>query len=296
MFRSRTGMIAAAPRGQFLTDDQIYDLAPSVFARGAHESRSKQYAHIPTAEILQKLYREGFRVSSVQQANSRIEGKRAFTKHLLRLRYIGENDGLSQELDAQPEICLLNSHDGTSAYRLYAGIIRFACTNGLIVADSSTTRGMSIHHKGNVAEDVINASYAILDESRKAMEQAQHWQEIHLDRQEAEILAETVRDIRFPRVEGKEPVPAGLLLQPRRREDMGNSLWVVANKIQENAIRGGIQYWAKKPTAFLGSGYKRQTSRPVKAIDATVNINRHIWSCAETMAQRLDAYHIRKQA
>lgn len=294
MFRTRTqsGSVAIAPRGQFLTDDQIYRLAPSVFASGAHESRSDRYAYIPTVDILRRLYQEGFRVSSVQQAGSRIEGKEEYTKHLLRFRHMGERNGIARALDAQPEIALLNSHDGTSAYRLYAGIIRFACSNGLIVADGATTRGISVHHKGNVADDIIDASYTVLNESRLAMEQAQHWQAIGMDKTEQEIFAEAVRDVRFPQVEGKEPVPASILLEARRSEDRDSNLWVVANKVQENAIRGGNWYYTRNARGRRGT----QTTRPVKAIDATVKINREIWSCAETMAQRLDAYHARKQA
>jgi hypothetical protein len=43
-----------------LTNDQILEAAPSVFAVEAHESRSSRYAYIPTSDIVNGLRGEGF--------------------------------------------------------------------------------------------------------------------------------------------------------------------------------------------------------------------------------------------
>ena len=71
-----------------LTEDELYRVAPSVFAVEAHESRSERFKPIPTIEILRGLNKEGFQVVGATQARTRDASKREFTKHLLRLRRI----------------------------------------------------------------------------------------------------------------------------------------------------------------------------------------------------------------
>lgn len=285
-------------RNQFLTEDEIFAKARSVFAQAPHESRSDRYAYIPTIEVLRKLAQEGFGVTSVQEATTRKPGKREYAKHLLRLRHRGaDNSQAVTRLNSQPEIVLLNSHDGSCSYRLYAGIIRFACCNGLIVADGPTTRGLSIHHKGDVAGEVIEGSYRVLDESRAAMDAALEWSGIELDHTEQLLLAEAARDARFEPKPGeleRDRVDPNTLLRSRRSADDGNSLWLTMNRIQENITTGRMG----KRTSRNAEGFITQRRKPgaMNGIDKTVSVNRAIWSCAETMAAKLDAYHARKMA
>jgi len=94
-----------------LSDDQIYRVAPSIFADAPHESRSQWYAYIPTAAVLAELRKEGFQLFMVTQTRVRDEGKREHTKHMIRLRHASQINGAEAN-----EIVLLNSHDGTSSY------------------------------------------------------------------------------------------------------------------------------------------------------------------------------------
>jgi hypothetical protein len=103
-----------------LTEDQMHQVAPSIFDTGKHASRSDSYTHIPTIEVLRGLRREGFAPYMVAQGRSRIEGKSEYTKHLVRLRH-------ASQVQTRPEvgeIILINSHDGASAYQLMSGLFR----------------------------------------------------------------------------------------------------------------------------------------------------------------------------
>lgn len=115
-----------------LSEDDLQRIVPSVFAEGAHESRSARYTYIPTIEVLRGLFREGFAVFSATQALSRIEGKTAYTKHMLRLRHAEQLARSGADVN---EVILINSHDGTSSYQMLAGCFRFVCSNGLVVGD-----------------------------------------------------------------------------------------------------------------------------------------------------------------
>jgi hypothetical protein len=84
-----------------LSEDQIRRVAPSVFAEGAHESRSARYSYIPTGLVLRGLSAEGFLPFSVAQSATRKAGAQEHTKHLIRLRHA---DSLArQQEDARCE-------------------------------------------------------------------------------------------------------------------------------------------------------------------------------------------------
>ena len=60
-----------------------------------------------------------------------------------------------------PELVLVNSHDRSSAYQLHAGLFRFICGNGMIIADATFER-VSIRHSGFTPDEVIDASFKLL--------------------------------------------------------------------------------------------------------------------------------------
>ena len=79
---------AIALRSQHpLTNDQIAEVAPSILAHTAHESRSARYSYIPTVDVLDALRKEGFQPFMVCQTRVRNEDMRDFTKHMIRLRH-----------------------------------------------------------------------------------------------------------------------------------------------------------------------------------------------------------------
>src|ERR1700687_3303207 len=94
--------------------DQIAQYAPSALATRPHESRSDRYTYIPTINVIEGMIKAGFQPFSASQSRSRIEGKSEFTKHMIRFRHAD----LMQAVvgDVLPEVILVNSHDGTSAY------------------------------------------------------------------------------------------------------------------------------------------------------------------------------------
>jgi hypothetical protein len=112
---------------------------------------------------------KGFQPFMVCQTRVRHDDRREFTKHLIRLRHASQINGREAN-----EIILLNSHDGTSSYQMLAGTFRFVCQNGLVCGD--TVADVRVPHKGDVAAQVIEGAYTVLQgfgqaqESREAMQ------------------------------------------------------------------------------------------------------------------------------
>jgi hypothetical protein len=73
-----------------LSEDEMRRAAPSIFAARPHASRSERFRAIPTIEVLRGLEREGFVAVGARQSASRDASKTDYTKHLIRLRRLGE--------------------------------------------------------------------------------------------------------------------------------------------------------------------------------------------------------------
>ncbi len=266
-----------------LDDGMLRNLAPSAFATEPHSSRSSRYAYIPTAEVIAGLRANGFLPFFAKQGGTRDASRREFTKHLIRFRYQGEIPELRHVGQTFPEIVLLNSHDGSSAYQIMAGLFRLVCLNGMVVADKEVGT-VRVPHKGNIVHQVVEGSYTVLEESRRALDAAGVWGGVNLSRNEQHAMAEAAHVLRFGDGEGdatETPIRPDQLLAPRRHDDAGADLWRTFNRVQENAIRGGLTAWGRD----ANNRRRRVTTREVKGIDQDVRLNKALWVLGERMAQ-----------
>jgi hypothetical protein len=264
-----------------MSDAEIAAVAPSVFATEAHQSRSERFAYISTADVLKAMRSEGFEVVAAIQGRSRVEGKADFTKHMLRFRH---PDYMAAGV-AAPEAVLMNAHDGTSSWRALAGAFRSICTNSLICMEDGAS-DIRVPHKGDVVGKVIEGTFEILGESQKTLAKVEAWQGVALAEPEQAVFAKAAHLLRFGKVEGDKLVAddsafePGQLLRIRRKEDADNNLWAVFNRVQENAVRGGLRAWQLDKNG----NRRRVTSREVTGIDGNVKLNTALWLLAEEMA------------
>lgn len=261
-----------------LSDEQIRQRAPSVFAAEAHESRGEKYGFIPTINVLDGLRREGFEVFNAQQTRTRVEGKRAFTKHLLRLRHPDLGNTTNIVGSEVPEIVLINSHDGSSSYQLLAGFFRLVCSNGMIVA-SSQLDDVKVRHTGNVIQDVIEGSCRVIGNLKTLAPIVDEYKGIQLDQEEQVLFAESAAALRWDADDSgniQSPIEPRDLLQTRRYGDRQNDLWTTFNRVQENLIKGGIR-------GRTATG-KRTSTRAIGGVNEDVKINRGLWLLTERMA------------
>lgn len=261
---------------QPLSEDQMRASAPSIFAEGKHVSRSERYTYIPTIEVLRGLRKEGFEPFMVAQGQSRTEGRAEYTKHMIRMRHAGQ----AQSRPEANEIILINSHDGASSYQMLAGVFRFVCCNGLVVGD--VVEDIRIPHKGNIQGEVIEGAFRVLDEFEVVSEHTEAMKALQLAPEEEMAFATAALALRFgeqaiEQTGGHQPAPvtARQLVDARRSDDLGNSLWDTLQRVQENVIRGGL-------AGRSARGRKLQT-RPVASIDRSVSLNRALWTLAEEM-------------
>lgn len=250
-----------------LSNDEIAEVAPSILAQAPHESRSARYSYIPTVDVLDALRGEGFQPFMVCQTRVRDDDRRAYTKHMIRLRHAGAI--AAREAN---EIILLNSHDGSSLFQLVGGCFRFVCQNGMVCGD--TIADIRVPHKGNVVGEVIEGAFRMLDSFEAATEQREGMMASVLDEGEQTAFARAALALRYD--EGKPtPVTERQLLAPRRIEDRAPDLWSTFSRVQENMIRGGLH--------GRNANGRSTTTRAITGIDQNIRLNRALWLLADEL-------------
>ncbi|EDS5482482.1 DUF945 domain-containing protein [Salmonella enterica] len=267
---SRFGAASLVRRDRPLTRDELAHYVPSVFSEEKHESRSERYTYIPTITLLENLRREGFEPFFACQSRVRDPERRDYTKHMLRLRRVGQITG--QQV---PEIIILNSHGGESSFQLLPGVFRSVCSNSLVCGQSFGE--IRVPHRGNIVEKVIEGAYEVLGVFDRVEEKREAMQSLLLPPPAQQALAKAALTYRFG--EEHQPVTTAQVLTPRRREDYGQDLWTVWNTLQENLLKGGLP-------GRTAQG-KRTHTRAVNGIDGDVRLNRALWVMAEQMQQVL---------
>jgi hypothetical protein len=220
----------------------------------------------------------GFFPFAASQSKSRDQERREYTKHMIRFRHSSTLQSLTvgEEL---AEVILINSHDGSSAYKLMAGIFRFVCSNGLIVSDSMQNQ-IIVRHSGNVIDAVVKGSTLIVDNAPKMLDAVRNWKNILLNDGEKMELAKAAHMVRFEGMTNAAIKPEQLLIS-RRREDTANDLWRVTNVIQENMIQGGLTGQALNALGRM----RHTTTKRINGIGQDVKLNQALWTLSEELAK-----------
>jgi hypothetical protein len=264
----------AAPRSlrPGLSDDWLRQKAPSIFAEHAMHGVSERYAFVPTSQLVSRLRETGWLPVDAFEQRVRLDERRGFQKHMIRFQ---RQDAALDEYTA--ELVLVNSHDRSSAYHLHAGLFRFVCGNGMIIADA-TFEKVAIRHSGFTPDEVVEASFRVLDSVPKLTENVESFRARALTPIEQRAFAESAIILKYDELP-TAPVGAHTVLAPRRYEDHGNDLWSTFNRVQENLVRGGLKDYSRRKE----NGKRHTRTRPVTGIDENVKLNKALWHLAETL-------------
>ena len=125
---------------------------------------------------------------------------------------------------------------------------------------------------------MIEGAFRVLDDFEAVDASIDGMKAVTLKPEEEQAFATAALALRFgERTEGQPPAPvtAEQLIEARRPEDLGHSLWTSMNRLQENMQRGG------QPGRSVQG--RRIQPRPIGSIDRSVSLNRARWILAEEM-------------
>ena len=252
-----------------LRNDELLAQALALFTEEPHFEVSEKYHFIPTIDVIEEIRANNWYPVSVSEASVRDDEKQGYQQHL-RFRHF---DDLLTPQENAVELLLFNSHDRSKSFSISAGIYRFVCSNGLVIADS-VFETYKIKHLGERENDVANAVESITAIKPKLMQKIQTLESIQLSQQEQESFAKLSIPLRF---EKHIQINHTDLLVPHREEDTKDDLYTVLNVIQENLLRGNISGVNKE----TGRAF---TSREITSIGKDVEVNQGLWDIAERIA------------
>lgn len=248
-----------------ITPELIRSTAPAVYADD--HAMSSRYGQVRTCEAMAILADHGFMPVEVSQDQPRRRDPMHVT-HKVVLRHVDflkpANVG-----EVLPQFTLTNSHNGRTKLRLYAGLHRLICSNGLVVAAGSNVSFISRHNSGiagELAQFLEAAAPAVAEQSATI----DRWGKIELNKRQRRSFAKAALKLRFGHRADAYDVDE--LLTPRREADAGYDLWRTFNVVQEHTTKGGL-------TATTATG-RRAHSGALTAILPEIAFNRDLWTLA----------------
>ena len=133
-----------------LTNEQLKELAPTLFTKTPHFDVSEKYHFIATIDVIEEIKANNWYPVTVSQAMVRDEEKEGYQQHCVRFRHF---EDLLNPSDNCVELLLFNSHDRSKAFSISAGIYRFVCANGLVISNN-VFNSYKIKHIGDRNNDV----------------------------------------------------------------------------------------------------------------------------------------------
>ena len=116
-----------------------------------------------------------------------------FQRHMVRFQ---RRDMVAEVGDFAPEVILLNSHDRSSGYQIHAGLFRYVCRNGLLVADSLIP-SVHVRHTCHELPEIIEASFKILGQLPLLADRVASFRDTRLSDSTAQVFASRALELRY---------------------------------------------------------------------------------------------------
>ena len=257
---------------QALNDDEIKLLCPVAFKDTMTKAEinklglSEHYSFVPTMNVINDLRELGYEVTDAKQVKARKKSTNGYQKHLVTLEHPKYKVEGSKEY---PQILLTNSHDGGNALTLSAGIFRLVCSNGLVIKTEDYGSARLVH-KGYSFEAVQELVKQFEETVDEVLTKITAMKKVQLTKEQQIEFAKQAALLRFKSKSYNEDniekvVNIDDLLNVDRKEDAGNGLYEVFNRVQESLINGKYTY--------LGTKDKPRKARPIKNFKQNIEVN-----------------------
>lgn len=273
-----------------LTTERIRQLAPAVFSTTHAENLTSRYVPMHTSELLPVLADYGYEPVQAAQKRSRKQSSE-HAGHMLA--FAKRDDIFTDSTSYRPEIIVYNSHDGSGAVKLFAGLYRFICSNGIVAGEGYNVR--VLHSRSITGFETMLRS--IVDSLPSMLDNIQRLHDTKLTLDQAYTMAERSVQTRWdylPRMSEQRIDPDNKLsgiyatertvsdvLRVTRNEDNYADAFTVFNRIQEGVIRGNAfvkSFTEKNPDGTL------RKARSLGSIKEHVRINSELWDIANEVA------------
>jgi len=255
-----------------LSKEELKSLAPQVFNHKVSSKLTDKYVHIPTDTIVEDMEALGWFPYEVKTVKTRKKNANT-AKHLIQFFNpdIVINDG-NGEADMFPQLLLINSHDGSTAVKFEMGVFRLVCENGLVIK-SQDFGGFKMRHMGYTFDDLRQHISQLVETLPTVVANLNKFSQVEMTPEQQYEFALKAVEARFGEEKQLSPDEVNNLLLAERKEDQGNSAWLVMNRVQEKLTNGGFSYLSVKG--------KPRKARAIKNFTQDIEFNQKIWGLLE---------------
>ena len=223
----------------------------------------------------------GYAVTNAQQKKPR-KTSAQHVEHFAALSRL--QDIANPDLDERPEILIYNSHDGSSSLKMFVGMFRFVCSNGIIAGDGYTLR---VKHSKTGAANFEAQLLEAGEQLPRLADRVKQFKAIDVNAMQAMEFAEQALNLRWEKFERYSELPGAFwtpdqihpILNAIRADDAQLNAWTVFNRVQEKLLHGKLEVLSRNDEGRE----KWRKARPINAIAEQVRVNRGLWDIAESM-------------
>jgi hypothetical protein len=252
-----------------LTLEEVKKAAPQAFATSPRPGVSNRYLFLPTSRIIEDMDRLGWKVCDAKANRYRNSENQEYGNHIIKFFnpdvFIKDQNGA---IEAYPNIVVMNNHTGRGRFKFEMGIFRLVCSNGLVIKDKDMG-SFSLRHSGYTFEELQKTLGEAVDQLPEVVTRINTYSSTILSKEAQREFAQKAFQLRAgeERVLSAEDLEA--LLQPRRKEDEGDSLWAILNRVQEGVMSGGFM--------AVNKAGKLRKVKGIRNIQKDIQLNQQIW-------------------
>jgi hypothetical protein len=232
---------------QGLNDTEIGHLCPVALKTTMSKKEiatlglSDHYSFVPTIKVVNDLRALGYDCVDAKSVKARKKSTDGYQKHMLTFEHPKYK---VEGVDEYPQLLLTNSHDGGNAFTLSAGIFRLVCSNGLVIQTEDYGSARLVHkgYSFEAVQKLVNEFNVTIDEvltKITAMKKVQLTKDQQIEfAKQAALLRFTAKSYNEDNI--SDVVDIDGLLNVERKEDAGNGLYEVFNRVQESLVQGKI--------------------------------------------------------
>ena len=259
-----------------LSIEEVKQNAPQAFATAPKPGVSSKYSFLPTSRIIEDMDRLGWKVNQAKSNRSRSSAAAEFGNHIVKFFhpdvYMRDLEG---NIEAYVNIVVMNNHMGTGSFKFEMGIFRLVCENGLIIKDKDFG-GFNMRHSGYSFEQLQETLNTAMIQLPEVIVKINTYNQIIMSKEAQKAFAQQAFALRSYQDRQLTEIELEEFLAPRRKQDEGDSLWVVLNRIQESVLKGGYSITNKKD--------KLRRAKSIKNIQQDIKLNQQVWELAGTFA------------
>jgi hypothetical protein len=259
-----------------LSIEEVKQNAPQAFAATPKPGVSAKYSFLPTSRIIEDMDRLGWKVNQAKSNRSRTANAKEFGNHVVKFFhpdvFMKDQDG---NIEAYVNIVVMNNHMGTGSFKFEMGIFRLVCENGLIIKDKDFG-GFNMRHSGYSFDQLQETLNQAMTQLPEVVGKINTYNQIIMSKESQREFAQQAFALRSYQDRQLTETELEEFLAPRRKQDEGDSLWVVLNRVQESVLKGGYSITNKKN--------KLRRAKSIKNIQQDIKLNQMVWELAETFA------------